>query len=225
MKKCLCWLFLCCFPFFLSAAENEKPTLIESDFIYLHLVQSAFGKPAGFANTPDPDVHVAKDLIFLDLSKKKALLSVKVIEDNPAKTQALATLLTQAQECGQVTVYVRVFDFQGHEVKPGELPSDPEEAKTLFKTALQGNWYFTRITPGNPYNKFFVEFRTEVVQFFTDSMSNYIRCGNLPAEVAFAQLLQVNKVREFVKMGVTTEEVRIPTRRWRRILSPFSCCR
>lgn len=219
-----------------------QPQLLQSDYIYLHMVQAALGKPAGWANTPDPDVQVASSLFFLDPpANTHAELAVQVIVDNPAKTQALATLITQAQKCANVDVDVYVKDLQGKRITPEPLPTTSVQMQLLFEAALKGNWYFLRIQSGNPYTvPFFVELRNTVVQFYNDSLLSKIACGSRTAEDVFRQLFQVEKIGAAgVHMSMTTALVVIPSppppsikrktvrERVKRMLqacNPFSCC-
>lgn len=235
-----CWMTSIAFS---STVEGDpkKPQLLQSDYIYLHMVQSALGKPAGLPNTPDPEVQVASTLVFSDPpANTRAELAVQVVVDNPEKTQALATLVTQVQDCAGIFVHMYVTDFQGNRVVPGNLPSTPEAAKILFTAALAGNWYFLRIQSGSKYVPFFVEVRHAPVQYFNDSLLSRIACGNRTAEDVFTQLYQVERLGQAgARMSITTELLIIPPparqekrRTLREVIKktlracshPFSCC-
>lgn len=206
-----CWMTSISFS---STVEEhpKKPKLSQLDYIYLHMVQSALGKPAGLANTPDVEVQVANDLVFLDPPlNTQAELAVQVVVDNPTKTQALATLVTQVQDCAGIFVHVYVTDFQGNRVAPGNLPSTPEAARKLFTDALTGNWYFLRIQSGSRYVPFFVEVRYVEVQYFNDSLLSRIACGSRTSGDVFTQLCQVERLGQAgARMSISSELVIIP---------------
>ena len=207
MARCFGWLFLSFLPFMLVAAEipPKDPDLLQADYIYLHLLQATLGKPAGYDNTPDKAVQVAENLVFIDKAKSQAELEVRVVVDNPLKAQALATLITQVKDCAGVWVYVYVADWKGNRVAPQALPTAVEELKSLFSAALDSNWYLVSIRPGNKFNVFFVELMPNVVQFYNDSLSNLLRCGNRTPEDVFGELFQIQKIRDTdILVGITT---------------------
>jgi hypothetical protein len=240
MAKCWYWLFLWISPFFLSAAEHSDPTLLRSAYTYLHLVQSALGKPQGVQNTPDHDVEVADNLVFLNREETQAELAIRVVVDNPAKVKALATLVTQSKECGGVNVHVYVQDRKGKRIEPGIVPLTVPEAEQLFQDAFQGNWYFSGIKDGTKYVRFFVAVTPCVVQYYTDSLYSLTACGNRTSEDVFYELFQIEKIREAgLSMTVSTASLTIPNMArqasWRRkaaralkrafrACSPFSAC-
>ena len=211
MREFLGWIWVWSLPFCLVAAPIKKPHLIREEYIFNHEVRAALGA--------DPSVEVEDLSPFA--SGTAAHLTVRVHGENPSKAAALSTLLTQVKDIAGINVYVRVKNDQDHVIAPGDFPLEISEARKLIHTALIGNRYFLVIQEGNSVVKFFVEFMPLVVQFYNDSLSNYIGCKNRVAQDVFYELLQFEKWTQIVMpIGVTTQTLVLPPERLMVLQAP-----
>lgn len=136
----------------------------------------------------DPEVKVS------ELKQHGATYSMNVMTPNKAKSQALAAVLVQVKQMGNITVQVSVPP-PNHEVSP-EANLTPTQFAEQLNTALKGNPYFMRtevrpLVPGRPDAVVFPIFAAKVVQFFNDDLSDYYQNANILAADAFRQILLV----------------------------------
>jgi len=208
---------------FLPFLGYGAPQLLRADYIFLHKVQSAIGA--------DPNVQVGKSLIINPKNPADTVLAIQVTGANASeKGQALATLLISEKDCYGVVVHLHVLDAQGIRIAPGELPTTFADTKVLYETALADNWYFLEVLSREIGEKprqigydGFVAFRFIAVQYYNDSLGNAIGCGNEVAQNVFADLTQLTAIQKSgVKISMTTERVKVPTRKpWRQRVRDF----
>ena len=113
----------------------------------------------------DPEVHVIFD---------EDNYEVKLYVDDDDKASALATLLPDEYDFGNVTLKVQVVPANGEEVT---LINDGTSLDELFETAFCGNGAFAfaktvsgvMLLDGITY----VVFNKQVVQYYTDNLSDY----------------------------------------------------
>lgn len=103
----------------------------------------------------DPDVIVELD---------EEDLAIKLYVDGVEKAEALAKLLPDSRNFGNITVPIAV------------IPANKEQTKLdLFVKAFEGNpalSYVVKGSPDKPFSFDYVVFRNEVVQFFNDDLSD-----------------------------------------------------
>jgi hypothetical protein len=120
-------------------------------------------------------------------------------------------------------------------VEPGPFPSTADEAKAIFLSVLEHNFYYVTLHSGNPYVKNFVVLSKIVVQFYNDNLQSDISCGERTAVSVFNQLFQLKKVNSGdMLISLMTEPVLIQPnlqqkkkswlRRMFRACNPFSLC-
>lgn len=117
----------------------------------------------------DPQVHVVYD---------NDENEVKLYVDNGMKAAALAALLPEAKEYGNVTLKVTVVPANGFVAPTGDL----------YRTAFSGNGAFSfvkQISGIFSNNLTYVVFKNKVVQYFNDDIGDiYGQCSTLYQEIA-----------------------------------------
>ena len=114
-------------------------------------------------------------------------MAVRVYVENAEKADAIAALLPESKEFGNVTLSVTVI--------PGNKAGD--KFRDRFQTAFAGNpIYVETATAECPMGSFtYVLWRAEVIQFFNDNLGDI--CGNksmLPEAVAKDVLVEQHNV-------------------------------
>jgi hypothetical protein len=127
------------------------------------------------------------------LTQHGSTYSMQVTATNPAKAQALAAVLVQNQQFGNITVQVTV---QGQHTS-AETGLTPTQLAEQLNTAFKGNPYFIRtevrpLWPGRPNAVVFPIFAAKVIQFFNDDLSDYYNNYNAVAADVFGQMLQAH---------------------------------
>lgn len=164
-------------PWYILASETQK-TLGADPCVRVDDLDSAIGHPGDF----DLNIHA-------------------ICSDQ--KANALATALPASRDFGGVTVFIRVFDPNGHQEPKGILPIDPAEAAEVYQRALDGNPLFVQIDPGNAIVDFFLEFQPRVVQFYADNLADAYHNLNLVAADAFDKVLDLQAITT-PHVGVST---------------------
>jgi hypothetical protein len=118
----------------------------------------------------DPEVTVGP-LIPID-SQYIALVNTT----NNEKATALATLINQSIEFGNVTLTVIVVNNEQEIITGVPCPLRPFAVADLVQVALEGNPYFEEVVVKPPFpgeqNAVYPVFKVEVIQFFNDDISN-----------------------------------------------------
>lgn len=125
----------------------------------------------------DPEVHVIFD---------EDNYEIKLYVDDDDKASALATLLPDEYDFGNVTLKVQVVPANGKEVT---LINDNTSLDELFETAFCGNGAFVFAKTVNGVMLLdgitYVVFNKQVVQYYTDNLSDYFgNCSTLYQEIA-----------------------------------------
>ncbi|WRP08784.1 hypothetical protein U9J35_04705 [Rossellomorea aquimaris] len=110
------------------------------------------------------------------------------------KAIALATLLKNPVEFGNVSVSVVVINGDQEIVNPLPCPLRSFVVADLVQSALSGNPYFIEVVvkpqmPGGP-NAVYPVFKSEVIQFFNDDISNLCNTFTAVAASVFADVME-----------------------------------
>ena len=115
---------------------------------------------------------------------------VKITGCSVEKSRALATLLTKSSATEILDVVVLLPN--GNLAKPQSPANSQEVAKTIT-LALTGNPYFVTVhvshSGGLGLSDLFIEFKPEVIQLWSDNISDFYGLSNFVAQSAFGTVL------------------------------------
>lgn len=137
----------------------------------------------------DPCVKVDK------LTGEGLNMEVLVNVCNYNKAQALAALISKKHSYGpRLTLAIKVA--YNNSVVSGSAPTNTTEALNLISESFAGNELFVKViqTQNTPIG--FVEFKPQIVQYYSDDISDWYRNTNLVAADAFKGILEVDSWRK-----------------------------
>lgn len=108
------------------------------------------------------------------------------------KEQALATLLVLDKAIGNIRIKVKVWTSQGKRVQPIQRRLSPLEINSLYRTAFRTNPLFKFVAIRKIFGRTFVYpvFKTRVIQFFNDDLSDFYSNYNNVAAFVFRNVLK-----------------------------------
>ncbi len=129
-----------------------------------------------------------------EVREEDSLSIIDVVGCDEAVCAGLAYVLKREYNFGGIKVQVRVLDKNGNLVEAQEtLGDDPmSEMKKLFQDALKDNPYFSKVIDSE--QDFFMpamwlEFKAEIIQFFTDNIGDFYGNGNFVATDVFREVM------------------------------------
>jgi hypothetical protein len=151
----------------------------------------------------DPCVHVDE----LTGDSHKMEIQINVCDYN--KAEALSAFVKKNYDYGNITLAINVLSPDLMPVT-ATAPRNLDETVGLLKRAFTGNKYFvTAGTVEEVPDVAFIEFKPDVVQFYSDDISDWYLNTNLVASQAFNDVMNFNPFsQEGVRVYATTSPIK-----------------
>ncbi|MFJ9498166.1 hypothetical protein [Brevibacillus centrosporus] len=113
------------------------------------------------------------------------------------KARALATLIVQTKQIGNLRIQVRVVTSEGNRVQPITRALSPREIAALYQIAFRTNrlFNFAVSRASLSFTAVYPVFKAQVIQFFNDDISDLFNNFNQVAAFVFRDVLR-NRINQ-----------------------------